>query len=126
MLNKTKILILDDYPDLLYILSLFLAEKFYEVCTVTSSGLFKEELIRFKPDLIILDIILKDAETGREICSSIKENEDTAHIPVILMSANHTVLKNYEECKADAILEKPFNLSELIFQIETLIIPYIG
>ena len=123
MLNKTKILILDDYPDLLYVLSLFLQQKFYEVRTVISSRLFKEELISFKPDLIILDIILKDAESGREICSSIKENKDTAHIPVILMSASHAALKNYEECKADAVIEKPFNLSELIFQIETLIIP---
>lgn len=121
MHNKTKILILDDHADLLDALTLFLEESSFDVCTVVSEELFKIELKRFKPDIIILDVYIKGDCDGRNICKMIKGNSETRHIPVILMSASIQLLKNYEECNADAVIDKPFDLLFLLEKIRALV-----
>ncbi|MDQ6756252.1 MAG: response regulator [Bacteroidota bacterium] len=119
MKNKTQILILDDSKDLLEALNMFL-EKDYTITTTTSkNGLYKK-LEFFKPDIIILDVFLDGQPEGREICKQLKSDVEISSIPVLLMSANPAGLLNFEECKADAILEKPFNLFKLSAIITSL------
>ncbi|HUS03162.1 MAG TPA: response regulator [Chitinophagaceae bacterium] len=120
MHTKTKILILDDYADLLEALTIFLEGQSFEVCTVGHEESFKAELMRFKPDVIILDVDIKGICDGRKICKMIKSNMETKHIPVILMSASIPLLKNYEECNADAVINKPFDLVLLLEKIRAL------
>ncbi len=126
MYTKAKILIADDSLDLLDALKLFLEERSYRVCTVFSEELFTSELKNFKPDVIILDVRVKSMGDGREICRSIKSDNETKNIPVILMSADYKALENYKECSADAVIEKPFNLLELTKQIESVVNVNIG
>ncbi len=126
MYTKAKILIADDSVDLLDALKLFLEEQAYRVCTVFYKELFMSELKNFKPDVIILDVLIKSMGDGREICRSIKSDIETKNIPVILMSADYKALENYKECSADAVIEKPFNLLELTKQIETVVDVNIG
>jgi DNA-binding response OmpR family regulator len=59
---------------------------------------------------------------GREVCRTIKSAEETQNIPIILMSADYKALENYADCLADAILEKPFHLCELVSKVESLIV----
>jgi DNA-binding response OmpR family regulator len=113
-------LILDDYADLLDALTIFLEVESFEVCTATTEQLFKKELKRFKPDVIILDVYIKGNCDGRNICKMIKSNSETRQIPVILMSASIHLLKSYEECNANAVIEKPFDLSLLLKKIKEL------
>lgn len=120
MLTKTKILIVDDSSDLLKVLKIFLEKKLYQVSIASTKELFTTELRNFKPDVILLDIYMKDIGDGREICKTLKSNIETKEIPVILMSAANKALENYEECNADAIIEKPFSLSKLIQQIKSV------
>jgi len=122
LLKKPKILIVDDSIDLLEVLKIFLEGKSCQVCTVNSKELFTTQLKTFKPEVIILDVYVKNFGDGREICRAIKYNIETKNIPVILMSADNKALENYEECNADAIIEKPFNLFKLIQQINSVII----
>ena len=117
MTTRTKILIFDDHADLLDALTIFLEEESFEVCTVVSTELFRTELLRFEPDIIILDVYINGNINGREICKIIKADPHTRHIPIILMSASVSALKNFEECSADEILSKPFDLSDLLQKI---------
>ncbi len=122
MNQPTKILIVDDSQDLLEALKIFLEHKLYEVCAVISKESLENELKNFKPDIIILDIYIKGMGDGREVCRTIKSAEETQKIPIILMSADYKALENYVDCLADAILEKPFHLSELVLKVESLIV----
>ena len=51
---------------------------------------------------------------GRIICKDLKANPLYSNIKVILFSASPTKLDNYEECNADGILPKPFELGQLL------------
>lgn len=111
----SRILIVDDEQDILHLVSMFLSSKGYEVRTAKSKTEFFDLLPSFKPDLIILDVML-GADNGRDICKEIKAAEHK-HIPVILYSAIPQMLANYEECNANDTLEKPFPLSELLKKV---------
>jgi DNA-binding response OmpR family regulator len=119
---KNKILILDDNPDILDVLTIFLEKASYQVCTVMSSGLLYTELKRFKPQLILLDVFIKGIDEGRQICNIIKSDNKTMQIPVILMSVSSKGLENFNECQADAIIGKPFNFPTLLMQIKKLVV----
>lgn len=120
MNTKIKILILDDSPDLLDALRIFLEYESCEVYTVGSKELLKTELKRRKPDIIILDVYIHGHADGRAICKIIKSDIETRHIPVLLMSVNKRGLERFEECQADAIIEKPFDLWNLLQKIRYL------
>jgi DNA-binding response OmpR family regulator len=106
-----RILVVDDEPDILQLISLCLSTKGYEVKTAKSKQEFFNLLISYTPDLIILDVMLGN-DNGRDICKEIKAAQHK-HIPIILYSAVPTFLDNYEECNADDILHKPFLLVDL-------------
>ena len=122
MYLKNKILILNDNPEVLNSLSMFLEKASYKVCIVTSSEMLYAELKRFKPNLIVLDDYIKGVDEGRKICKIIKSEVSTSHIPVILMSVSSKGLENYKECQADAIIGKPFNIAMLTAQIKALVV----
>ena len=117
---------MDDSPDLLDALKIFLEYESFKVCTVTSPESLKTELKLFKPDVIILDVYIHGHSDGREICKIIKCDKATSHIPVILMSVSKKALEKFEECEANAIIEKPFDLSALLEQIRSLTRDNIG
>ena len=114
------ILIVDDSTDPHQAMSFILELEGHIIKTADSKDALLQQLRVGIPDIIMLDIHLGD-ENGREICREIKAREDTRHVPVILMSANDLTLKNYEECGATAIIDKPFSLTELTDKIKTVL-----
>ncbi|MEJ7823168.1 MAG: response regulator [Chitinophagaceae bacterium] len=120
MNSKTKVLIVDDSPELLGAVKLFLETKSYEVNTIADPRLLVAQLKHNKPDIAILDIFLNGMGDGREICRSLKSDNETKNIPVILMSSDYKVLEYYKESLADAMIPKPFKIGELIQVIESL------
>lgn len=116
-----KILVVDDSNDLLEVFTFFLKRKGYEVKSASSKDTVKSALSVFIPDLILMDVIL-DGGDGRELCKEIKEKNK--NIPIILISGNPEFLKDYEECKADAIIEKPFNLAEVTMKVNEVLAKY--
>lgn len=103
-----KILVVDDSMELLDVFSTILQWSGYEVRAVSSKDTVKNSLSVFIPDVILLDVRLNGYD-GRELCKDIKEKH-IKNIPIILMSASPELLIDYEECNADAILEKPFEI----------------
>lgn len=71
-----------------------------------------------KSFLILLDILL-DGIDGRVICSELKESSLYKNICIILFSASSEKLQDYNNCNADGILEKPFDIQNLLYVLES-------
>jgi len=117
-----KILVVDDSLELLELFSTLLIAQGYEVETTSSSVNLKNILLIFLPDLILMDVMF-GIEDGRELCREIKETHNI-NIPIILISANVALLKDYKRCKADAVIEKPFNIKNLVEVVSRVLNEY--
>lgn len=92
----------------------------YKLRTATNNTTFLKEVEAFKPEIIIIDVLL-NGENGREICRSFRANPNNKEIVLILFSASPQQLQNFKECGADGIIEKPFGIKELIEKVEAAV-----
>ncbi|NJO80034.1 MAG: response regulator [Cyanobacteria bacterium RM1_2_2] len=115
-----KILIIDDAPTSLVLLSRLLTQKGYDVRAVTSGASALETVVSLQPDLILLDICLPEMD-GYIICRKLKANEPTQDIPVIFISALNEVMDKLKAFAAGGVdyITKPFQLAEVLVRIET-------
>ncbi len=116
---KGDILIVDDTPDNLRLLSAMLTEQGYEVRSVTNGATALMGVRAQPPDLILLDINMPDM-SGYEVCQQLKANLNSKEIPVIFISALNEAI---DKVKAFAIggsdyITKPFQLEEVLARIE--------
>jgi CheY-like chemotaxis protein len=118
------ILVVDDDESVLRMVTMLLQTRRYRVLTARTG---REALARVKeamPDVVILDGMLPEVN-GFDICKQIKTSERFRHIPVVMMSAVHTGWRFAADVKerygADDYVEKPFDPSELLRRVETLL-----
>jgi len=107
-----KIIIIEDDPDTLDIMSYILNEEGYETITAGNSKPLEEVNVH-QPMLILLDNRLTDG-SGGDFCKKFKKNPETMHFPVVLVSANMGLETIASECNADGYLKKPFDIADLI------------
>jgi DNA-binding response OmpR family regulator len=115
-----KILIIDDDQDLLFGLTALLTNKGYKIKTISEGHNAPDEILNFYPDVILLDLHLKDTD-GRLVCRELKSNSKTKNIPILMISSDTDLAKIAADCPADAIMEKPLVLITLYNQLESLI-----
>lgn len=115
---KKKVLILDDNSDILEILTILLMEVGYEIKCLGAADRIFEEIKEFKPDLIILDVMLANMD-GLAVCRDIKESILTSSLPVILMSGKQDLADYlYIQGGPDDYLAKPFDIDVLLSKVE--------
>lgn len=114
--HQKKILIADDDPDILEVLTLFLEEVGYQVET-THDGLTLRSFEHGYPDLLLLDIWMS-GWNGSDICRFLKSQEETRALPILLFSANRETEHIAREAGADDFITKPFDLADLQETIE--------
>ncbi|HEV8079659.1 MAG TPA: response regulator [Chitinophagaceae bacterium] len=119
MNDKPTVLIVEDNVDLADATRRYLEIKRFKVLISNGTDL-QQILSEHQPDIIILDIFLGSLN-GRDICKSLKENEQTKTIPVIMLSAHEKLSKAYDDNCADGYIMKPFALDELLEEIQSLI-----
>jgi DNA-binding response OmpR family regulator len=105
-----KIIFTDDDPTIRDIIELILGDS-YEL-KMYSSG---EPLMTNGfdlPDLFLLDRQLSGVD-GLDVCRFLKSQEETKHIPVIIISATSNVVRHALQAGADDVIEKPFLIAEL-------------
>ena len=114
-----KILVVDDAPANIKLISDMLSPTGYTVMTKTSGRQAIDDARQNSPDLILLDIMMPGMD-GYEVCRQLKSNEDTRDIPVIFMSAltqTNDKLKGFEAGGVD-YLTRPFKQKEVVARIE--------
>lgn len=119
---KKKILIVEDEESLLKLESILLTSKGYEVQGVGDGRAALEAISRSKPDLVLLDIMLPEID-GFEVCRRIKADDETKHIPVIMLTAKKSRedMARGEQVGADWYITKPFKSAMVIETIQRFI-----
>ncbi|MGF1489600.1 MAG: response regulator [Prochloraceae cyanobacterium] len=115
---EKKILIVDDLPDNLSLLSTTLQERGYQVRCAKTGSMALKGVRAYNRDLILLDIKLPDLD-GYSICERLKADRLTQHIPIIFLSALDDVfdkVKAFDVGGADYI-SKPFQIPETLARI---------
>lgn len=120
MKYKNNILIVDDIPENLEILTNLLFTSGINVAIAENAEETFNSLKKKTPDLILLDINLPEV-SGFEICEKIKSNPKTKNIPIIFLTAKVStddIVKGFELGAVDYIT-KPFNSVELLTRVQT-------
>lgn len=113
--EKTKILIADDDPAICDSVQFMLEEEGYKVET-TVNGATVYKMHKELPDLLLLDIWMS-GQDGRDICKYLKGNDETKHIPIIMISASREIAQSAKISGANDFLEKPFKMDALLNKI---------
>jgi CheY-like chemotaxis protein len=114
-----KIMIVEDDPTTIKLLSFLLEKKKYEVVSFGNGKAALDSVEAEMPDLILMDVMMPIMD-GMEVTRRIKENPKTSNIPVIILSAlgqEMEVMKGLQS-GADGYVVKPFDSQSLLRQIE--------
>ena len=119
---RQRILLVDDDPMNLKLLASMLPKDKYDIITADNGTDGLEKTFKEHPDLILLDIMMPDIN-GYDVTRKLKSDPETAHIPIMLVTA----LDGDEdkamglEAGADEFLNKPVNMSELRARVQSLL-----
>jgi DNA-binding response OmpR family regulator len=115
-----KILVVDDEPDLLELVSFNLKAEGFEVFTAANGPEALNQARAVLPDLIVLDLMLPDLD-GVAVCEILQRLPSTAPIPVVMLTAWSTDLARSVGLQAGAkeYLTKPFSPRELVSRIRS-------
>jgi diguanylate cyclase (GGDEF)-like protein len=118
--TKGNILLVDDLPNNLQLLSDLLTELGYNVRSVTSGRMALKTLKVKQPDLILLDIKMPEMD-GYQVCEAIKTDEALRDIPIIFVSALDDAFDKVKafECGGIDYVTKPFQIEEVVARVET-------
>ncbi|MDH4217765.1 MAG: response regulator [Candidatus Aminicenantes bacterium] len=131
-MGKAKILVIDDDPDFVDAITPILQSALYDVVTASNPKEGKEKLLKEKPNLILLDIMMDSLFDGFSLCNDIKtskEFEDMKNTPIIFISAVKEMTGSRFQFKGeeqglvgpDDYIDKPVKPDDLIARIERLL-----
>jgi len=123
-----RILIVDDDPDIVDYLGLFLEDHGYEVSSANRSSSALTALEEVHPDAVILDVVLP-GRSGLDLLITIRQHDRWSEVPVVVLTGNDSIvqdngreyLRGHDlERGADCVLAKPVDRDALIEILEKL------
>lgn len=110
-----KVMCIDDSPTIIKAMQGFLDEELFQVVGVTDSLKALMQILRAKPDIILLDISMPNLD-GYELCSLLRKHQEFRHTPVIMVTGRTGFIDKARAklVKASGYLTKPFTKAELI------------
>ena len=121
--GRKKVLVVDDDPEIVELMvDVLQRDGRFEISTASSgydAGVLTQE---FRPDLMILDYMLPDVN-GNVVCKTIRQNPAFEHMKIIIVSGvvNKDEIQQLLDLGADAFIQKPFSIDELVGKITELL-----
>jgi DNA-binding response OmpR family regulator len=117
-----RVLIVDDDPDILRLVSYNLKQAGFEVFTATNGREGLDAVYRHSPELIILDVMLPDVD-GLEVCRTLRNQEAYRRIPILMLTARGEEIDRVVgfELGADDYVMKPFSTRELVLRVKSIL-----
>ena len=122
MVNKQKVLIVDDDNNIAELISLYLTKECFETMIVNDGESVMGAITSFNPNLILLDLMLPGID-GYQVCREVRAKYT---MPIIMLSAKGEVFDKVLglELGADDYMEKPFDTKELVARIKAVLRRY--
>ena len=119
MVNKQKILIVDDDNNIAELIALYLTKECFETSIVNDGEEALKEFQTFQPNLILLDLMLPGID-GYQVCREIRQKSD---VPIIMLSAKGETFDKVLglELGADDYIIKPFDSKELVARVRAVL-----
>ncbi len=118
-MGKGRILVVEDDADISNMLRIYFTSQGYEVVAVMRGGEALERCRQQLPQVIVLDIMLPDID-GYEVCTQLRTNLRTSHIPIIFLTQKDERSDRIAglELGADDYITKPFDIEELRLRVQ--------
>ena len=123
-----KIVIVDDNTDYLFTMKTFLSRNGFEVETASDGQTGIELIIKERPNLILLDVMMETTFSGFEVCRQMRNDPELKKIPIIGITGMEDELglkfDKYEDAdyfSPDALFGKPVDKDALLIKIKELI-----
>jgi len=120
--NNHKILVVDDEPEITDIVKAFLSNAGYKVMVENSPVNALEKAKTFKPDLILLDIMMPFMD-GYEVCSALKKDPEMVSTPVLFLTGKDAGDDDGRgfESGGDLFVKKPFSCERLLQMVKMVL-----
>lgn len=121
--NKTRVLYIEDDPEMIDLVKLILSRKGYQVEGAHGGRNGLDAARQNPPDIILLDLMMPDMD-GWDVFHQLKADEQTKEIPVIIVTAKAQAIDRVlglHIAKVDAYISKPFRPQELLDSIELIL-----
>jgi putative two-component system response regulator len=118
--DKMAVLIVDDMPENVEILSAFLGSKYRTMTATTGKAALEQARRNPGPDLILLDVVMNDID-GLEVCRELKRDPKTAEIPIIFLTGQSDMRDEEAGLAAGAVdyIHKPFSPPLVLARVST-------
>ncbi|MGI9589867.1 MAG: PleD family two-component system response regulator [Myxococcota bacterium] len=117
-----RVLVVDDVRASLAMLESQLLSEYLEVATASSGSEALQILPRFRPDVVLLDVVMPGMD-GFEVCRRIKSTPETSHVPVVMVTGRDTPELRVRalEVGAEDFLSKPVDPEAMVAQVRSLV-----
>jgi DNA-binding response OmpR family regulator len=116
MSKEGRVLVVDDEPMVRETLGQVLADEGYVVDLAVDGESALDRVRAARPDAILLDLMMPGMN-GRQFLQALRGDPAYAHVPVLLMTAVHGLEVNLQTLGASEVVEKPFNVDELLNKV---------
>src|SRR5439155_2748890 len=122
MASAQKILVIEDEPDIRKLVQYNLTQEHFNVVEAEDGEQALSLLQREKPNLVVLDLMLPGL-SGLELCKILRERQDTAHLPILMLTAKAGEADKVVglEMGADDYLVKPFSPREMVARVRAIL-----
>jgi DNA-binding response OmpR family regulator len=115
-MKEGRVLVVDDEPMVRETLGQVLSDEGYVVDLAVDGETALERVHAARPDAILLDLMMPGMN-GRQFLQALREEPAYAHVPVMIMTAVHGLEVNFATLGASDVVEKPFNVDELLNKV---------
>ncbi|MDE2290646.1 MAG: response regulator [Elusimicrobia bacterium] len=119
--RRLRVLLVDDEADMLSVLRSWLSPM-YEVETLSAGRQLVDTALRFRPDLVILDLSLPDAD-GYDLCRALRGVKAVASVPVLFLTGRESEVEflDRRDTGGDGFLQKPVEREQLLSHVRILL-----